>query len=178
MDFNYILDEYPSKLLINNKYYQIKSDFKNILKIDKLYKDKTFTNVEKHFIALKLFYVDEVFEDEFISAMFDFIACYKKSKKASKLLDLYKDSQYIYTAFIKEYNLDLSVCNMHWFKFMALFEELDNVLIKQIINIRDTKITPNMDKQEKERLLKLKRLFSLDNNDNHFIKMLERRDNG
>ena len=62
-----------------------------------------------------------------------FYKCGKEDKKASsnrnsteKVLDYNVDADYIYSAFMSQYNIDLQdIEYLHWWKFRALFDSLD-----------------------------------------------------
>ena len=61
----------------------------------------------------------------------------KKEQSGEALVDWDVDSDYIYAAFLQAYGIDLLVENMHWHKFLALFNALpENTLIASIIGWR------------------------------------------
>ena len=65
----------------------------------------------------------------------------KQSELTETAYDFEEDSGYIIAAFIQQYGIDLTVTDMHWFKFLALFKALtDNAFTKlQELRTLDTK---------------------------------------
>lgn len=80
-----------------------------------------------HFLFYKQALEDEVIAFE---AMMDFIRCYKDEKKAKEAekiaFDFEIDSDSIFSAFFQVYAIDLTEVKLHWFKFMALFADLND----------------------------------------------------
>ena len=65
-------------------------------------------------------------------------------------------------AALSEYGLDLHRVNMHWLMFGALFRGLpDDCRLKQIIGIRAENLSEIKDKNERQRIAKLQRIYSL-----------------
>lgn len=64
---------------------------------------------------------------------------------------------------MQQYNIDLNkIKYMHWWKFKALFEGLnENTQIVKIMGYRAMDITKIKDKEEKARYKKLKRMYQL-----------------
>ena len=76
-----------------------------------------------------------------------FLACGNPEQKQQKVKDdkeLSKDipydfdidANYIYAAFYQMYGIDLTVTEMHWFKFIALFSSLHDTVFSRIQEIR------------------------------------------
>lgn len=88
---------------------------------------------------------------------------YEKQSQSNKIYCFDFDSEYIYAAFLDQYNIDLQDINyMHWWKFKALFKSLkeDNEIVK-IMGYRSIKINDNMSKEEKEYYKKMKKLHEI-----------------
>lgn len=170
MPFDFILDEYPSEVIIDETAYKIETDFKRILSIMQFLSDDLFTEDEKLMNALHLFYTTQIPQDvhkayrEFIS----FISVYRENderdKPHVKLLDYARDSGAIVAAFIQSYKIDLTEATMHWFKFCNLLENLSDgkPRLLNLIEIRDMKIDEKMDPKDRARLRKLKKEYSLE----------------
>ncbi|SPE18696.1 Gp15 family bacteriophage protein [Latilactobacillus sakei] len=87
-------------------------------------------------------------------------------KDGEQLVSFLFDAKYIYAAFVQAYNIDLieQQGSLHWAKFSALLNTLpDDTLMRQIIDIRKTKLSEIKDKDERTRIKKLKQQFSLEN---------------
>ncbi|WIE01460.1 Gp15 family bacteriophage protein [Latilactobacillus curvatus] len=88
----------------------------------------------------------------------------KKSKDDTNLISFSLDAKYIYAAFVQAYNIDLIEQQgvLHWAKFSALLNTLpDTTLMRQIIDIRKTKLSEIKDKDERKRIKMLKKQFAL-----------------
>lgn len=72
------------------------------------------------------------------------------------------DADYIYSAFMQAYGLDLARKSLHWWQFRALFRSLpeDTQLVK-IIGYRTMKIPPKVSKEQRQHYEKLKRIYAL-----------------
>jgi hypothetical protein len=57
------------------------------------------------------------------------------------------DSEYIYTAFIQQYGIDLETTDMHWHKFLSLFNSLTGTKLNDIMSARFYK-KPSKNKKE------------------------------
>ena len=72
----------------------------------------------------------------------------------------------IFSAFMMKYNINLNKSNMHFFEFLSLFNDLDKTAFRRIVDLRS--MTPremkNFSKEQKQRILKLKEEFALEDN--------------
>lgn len=173
MSFNFILDEYPKEIVIDEAIFLINTDFKRILGIIQLLNDDLFSNEEKVKASLALFYDTSIPEEtnEAYGAMLDFIHMYKEEKGSNKsgkkeprVMDYEIDSGAIYSAFIEKYQIDLQEVIMHWFKFSVLLENLsaEKPRLLQLIEIRGMEIDEKLDSKDKAKLRKLKSEYSLE----------------
>lgn len=81
--------------------------------------------------------------------------------------NLVEDADYIFSSFYKDYKIDLvdSIGKLHWDKFNALLVSLsDETKFKKVIEIRQTKETSDMDKEQKDALRKAKKAYALKSN--------------
>lgn len=74
-----------------------------------------------------------------------------------------KDFEYIYSAFLEQYNIDLiEIEELHWYKFKALFKTLnDNCMFSKIIHYRSVDIQ-SIPKEQQDFYKKMKKMFALD----------------
>lgn len=110
--------------------------------------------------------------DDIIKACFDFFVNAKSfinpdtDGEASKEIayDLELDSNYIFSAFMEQYGIDLTENDIHYYKFVALFDSLsDDTLFKRIVSIR-TKDISKEDSKLQASYRKLKQLFEINEN--------------
>lgn len=85
-----------------------------------------------------------------------------KKKNSVPVFDFAVDEAYFFGAFLSAYDIDLNKAQLHWLDFCALFRALpDECRLKQIIGIRATDTTKIKSKEERERIRRLKKLYSL-----------------
>ncbi|MEA4875398.1 Gp15 family bacteriophage protein [Anaerorhabdus sp.] len=170
MSFNFLLDEYPNEVIINEVAYTIESNFKEILKVLQLHNDNAFSEEEKILNSISLFYKTEIphnFQEAY-NEMLNFIKMYSTDEqnqtKSPSILDYEIDNRMIYSAFKQNYRIDLNKENIHWYEFNCLLENLSDNKPKlvQIMEIRAMEIDENYSSKHKAKLRKLKREYSLE----------------
>lgn len=173
MSFNFILNEYPNEVIVDEECVNVNTDFKCILAIIQLLNDDLFSNEEKVKSSLELFYISKIptnTSDAYLE-MLNFIHMYKeenesksRNKKEPRVMDYEIDSGAIYSAFIERYQIDLREVTMHWFKFSVLLENLsaEKPRLLQLIEIRGMEIDEKLDSKDKAKLRKLKNEYSLE----------------
>jgi len=57
-------------------------------------------------------------------------------KQGARAFDWLIDSEYIFAAFLQQYGIDLETENMHWHKFLSLFNSLTGTKLNDIIQAR------------------------------------------
>lgn len=135
--FHFLVDDYPDSIrLSDGKDYRVVTDYKAVLKILMLLEDCMFDDSEKFQITLKKFYIDEINDSrlftEAYNEIFKFIGLYndsaeeKEGTSGAKIFDFEVDSASIYAAFLQLYHIDLREKSMHWFKFMALLNNIND----------------------------------------------------
>lgn len=151
---NFLLNKYPNSINIDNKDYEINSDFRTCLKIIICFEDKELTNYEKFIISLKLFY-KEIPEntEEAYKEMIKFLDVNEEEEKqdSKRVYSFTKDSLYIANAIRKTHNIDIETSEMHWWKFISLFMELDkDCFFNHLIYLRKQKQKGKLTEAEKE----------------------------
>lgn len=179
---NWLINRCPESVDVNGVKYPIHSDFRTSISFELALSDPELTEEHKVLVALRLYY-DYLPEDrEGISEAFlsafrfynlgdDFASKDDKdnlngeeSIRDSRSVYSYRyDTEYIFTSFMVAYNIDLStVENLHWWKFKVLFNNLpEDTIMKKIIDIRTTKVSSSMSKDEKKRIIRLKKIYEL-----------------
>lgn len=82
--------------------------------------------------------------------------------KAKRIYDFEADADYIYAAFLQQYQIDLQRADLHWWTFRALFHALgeDTQFIK-IVGYRSMDISKIKNREQRELYAKLKRQYAL-----------------
>lgn len=167
--FNVLLDPLPEEW----NGYPIDSDFQTGIMIAQCLEDDELSETEKFYIAFGLLFPDESNRPPMEEAgdainwfMNDFnhdnIEKSKSNQKNDSILMDYDIDQWrIYSAFLKQYGIDLNRAEMHWFVFIGLMLNLEECNFTRVMDIRNKKITPKMSREEKKRIASAKKIYSI-----------------
>ncbi|MGL5765166.1 MAG: bacteriophage Gp15 family protein [Sarcina sp.] len=180
---NILIDILPTEIKVDNEMYEINCDFRTFLLFELLMNDDVFNEEEKIVQSLMLFY-PEVPHDisQAIDKLMWFYKCGKEDnfsknntfgdkQKVHRIYDFDYDAEYIYSAFLDQYNVDLQEVNLHWWKFKAMFNGLksDNKIV-EIMGYRSIKLNTIKDEEQKKYYKKMKNLYALPVNKNEIDK--------
>lgn len=110
----------PTAIEVNGRFFPIKTDFREWLKFSQLI-------TKKDLLYDDLFYLfeNEIPNEPFFEALLKFYINENTTPRGNgadeKTFDYYEDGEYIYSAFMQQYHIDLIESNLHWHKFKALF---------------------------------------------------------
>lgn len=165
-----LLNPLPTELSVNGKYLKINTGFKAWFRFAKAIKRaKTDDDILN---ALKPVFLDKIpmcDAEEALKSCFNFFVNAKSfvnhdaDGEASTAIayDLELDSNYIFSAFLEQYGIDLTERDIHYYKFIALFDSLsENTLFKRIVSIR-TKDISKEDSKMQESYRKLQKAFEI-----------------
>lgn len=170
---NILLDPLPQ---ITPSELRIDTDFRTSIKFELLMQDNKITDKEKIMLALNLYYFEGIKDIKTaIKDMLWFYRCGKEVKKKelansdnanNKKDQIYSyefDDEYIYAAFLEQYNIDLNeIKYLHWWKFKALFNSLnEDTQIVKIMGYRAMDLSKIKDKEMKTQYKKLKKIYAL-----------------
>lgn len=172
---NLLIDLIPSEIDINNKKYEINSDFRTSILFELLMQDKLIEDSDKFNLALDLYY--PIRPDDTILAIEQLLWFYRggkdtikskgsgkgTSKNFNRVYSFEHDDDYIYAAFMDQYGIDLQdIEYLHWWKFKALFKSLkeDNEIVK-IMKYRGTDLSTIKDKEQKAYYKKMQELYKI-----------------
>lgn len=172
---NILIDLLPTTVDIEGIEYEINSDFRTSILFSLLMEDDEVSNEDKINNAFNLFYPKIPHNlVEASKKMVWFYCCGKETnnmksngsrKEISPIYSFEYDDEYIYSAFLSQYNIDLQdVEYLHWWKFKAMFKGLkeDNEIVK-IMGYRSMDLS-KVDKTQKDRYKKLKKMYELPKN--------------
>lgn len=173
---NILLTKLPDSIEVGSKSLKVKTDYREWVNLELTLENVESTTIQKLNCMMKLLLdnlqnVDESFLLEVSNGIMNFYNCGKSnndkkeniSKISKKIYSFDSDQDYIYTDFIRYYDIDLSNTNLHWWKFRKLFLELpDDSKTKTIMMYRSIVINSKMSKEHKSFYLKMKKIYSLD----------------
>lgn len=184
---NILIDNLPKTVIVDSLEYEINSNFRESILFEQLMQDHEFSDEEKIYQALSIYYpqIPENLNDA-IKEMLSFYKCGKEeeyentdsnaSKSSStKIYDFDYDADYIYSAFLSQYNIDLQdIEYLHWWKFKAMFNGLnsDNKIV-EIMGYRSIKLNSIKDEEQRKHYRKLQKLYKLPINKNEYEKQNE-----
>lgn len=170
---NVLIDKLPTKTIIDGKEYNLKTDFRNCLKVIMAFEDEELTGSEKAVIMLQLLY-EEIPEnlDEAVKKAILFLDCGEQEedkkvgsqKSSNRLYSFSKDAKYIYSAIKQTHGIDLeNVEYLHWWKFVYLFLDLNpDCFFCKIMDLRNKKRKGTLSKEEKKAYMQLFDIVNLD----------------
>lgn len=170
---NLLIDLLPTTVDIEGIEYEINSDFRASILFELLMQDVEIEDEEKIIQALQLYYKKCPKNiDEAINKMLWFYSCGKENalkadsktgSSSEKIYDFDYDDEYIYSAFLDQYGIDLNEIEyLHWWKFKAMFKALkeDNEIVK-IMGYRSIDLSKVEDKKQKEFYKKMKKIYEI-----------------
>lgn len=166
--YNMLTEKLPTKY----KGYHINTDFKCGIKISLALDDWQLGDEERVLTALSLLYGEGIPDDMNVAldGLRWFLSCGKEADKASYSdiddvdnakesvnvkgddisFDFEVDASNIYAAFLKNYNIDLTKTDMHWFQFIALFSNLKNTSLNDMMYYRTLDLSQYKGEQKAE----------------------------
>lgn len=167
----------PQTITVNGKDFPIATDFRVWVRFDCLTERKTMgpdTLAE----VLALVFPERVLPErvlpdslsETLSALFRFYACGEDGNKKRKstprsqkrVVSFSHDSPLIYAAFLAQYGIDLTRENLHWWKFRALFDGLnEHQKICEVVGWRAADLSKIKDKERRAFYRKMQEIYKL-----------------
>lgn len=170
---NLLIDLLPTSVGIDDKKYEINSDFRTSILFELLIQDNSIDRKNKIHMALKLYYpVIPKNIDEAIEKILWFYRCGKdvtnskgngKCKTVTQIYSFEHDDDYIYAAFMDQYKIDLQdIEYLHWWKFKAMFNSFkEDIKIVKIMEYRSVDLSKIKDKDQKAYYRKMKELYKI-----------------
>lgn len=163
--FNFLCDTLPDSITIDGINYPIYTDFRNWVKIELLLSHRF--SAENLVEIIRLCY--KVLPADIEKAVngilvFYTMGGYERGDIKSKVRKAYSfdcDSEYIYSAFMQCYSIDLLKSNMHWWQFRTLFSSLGECTFTKIMHYRRADITRVKNSEQKAFYRKMKRIYRL-----------------
>ncbi len=166
---NILIDALPKSVSISGEEYAIHTNFRDWIRLELTLSGQA-TNEDKMLALFKMFCsalpptkelaVEGVME--FFSGMKEAETGTGNTKPQKRIYSFEHDAEYIYSAFLSQYNIDLNEMDMHWWKFKALFKGLDDThKISKIMEFRAVELTKIKDKEQKSYYRRMKELYRL-----------------
>ena len=168
---NILVDELPEAIEINGIEYAVNSDFRTGLGCILDMESSELTDEEKCILLLRRIYGDVILEDgeTAIKLAVKFLDGGKEPPEEenpfadnTRLYSFEKDSALIYAAFRQTHGIDLQKVDLHWWQFLALFQDLGaDTAFCNMINLRRRVNSGEATKEERQYALKLGDAFEV-----------------
>ena len=159
--FNVLLERLP-------KYwhgYRIDTDFRTGIQIMQCLSDEEFSEDERIRHSLSMLFIEEKPDiEEALEGLAWYMSEFNHDNHTAKKQ---ADQWRIYSAFKKQYAIDLNTAKMHWFVFMGLLSNLEECAFTRVVDIRLRKIDPKAGQKEKKALKEAKQIYQLEDADAH-----------
>lgn len=166
---NILCDELPDYVVLFGEKYPVHTDFRRWMKVSCILEEENLKKPEVVAKILKLCYKEKL-PPNHISALLGIMSFLNRGTDLSvshkteseKLYSFCDDASIIYSSFYIRYGIDLTKEEMHWYKFLALFETLtDDNPFKTVLKIRTTDEREIKDQKAKKQLMKLKQKYAI-----------------
>ena len=166
---------YPSKVKIEDREYEINTDFRIAIECNQIALDDKISDFER---ALAIIY--KLYGEKGLNANSDlnrllelgqkYLSCGKEvenNENEEPDMDFVQDMDYIEASFMSDYNIDLSSTEMHWYKFYNLINGLSNsemgscCVLNRVRNLRTYDTSQIKDAKERSKIEKAKEQVAL-----------------
>lgn len=176
MKEDFITGILPETVVIDGTAYPIRCDFRIGMQFERIYSSEL--DERGKIVRLLQMYYSEIPPNitEAINQMLWFYRCgepeekeednnrrqrYQRRNSKDPAYSFAQDSPYIYAAFKEQYGIDLTEVEMHWWKFMALFESLnEDTKMSRIMYYRKVS-TSGLPKEKRAFLNEMKKLYKI-----------------
>lgn len=155
-----MIGELPTCINVCGKIYEIRTDFRDILRIILAFGDVELEEEHQAYICLKVLYIDfdnmpESAYGEAYEKAVQFIDCGKEpseNKKSPRTMDWEQDENIIFSAVNRVAGMEVrSASYMHWWTFMGFFSEIGECTFSQVQALRHKKATgKKLEKHERD----------------------------
>lgn len=178
---NVLIEGLPKTVTVNGSPFSLKTNFYIGIIFTELMTDSKITPYEKVIRAIDLWYQEKppIMESyDQIKEAFDKIMWFytmgeneeestsnsrvRVRNRPTRILDYEADQAYIVSAFQQQYGIDLTVENIHWWRFKMLFNGLtEKTKMVKIMQYRAMEIDPKMPEKQRKFYQEMKILYAL-----------------
>ena len=163
---NILTDKLPDVYVLSDgRELTFDTDYRLWIKIELLLQDDDIAPDHKQITAVRLVFPDENFSNELFRFVMWFFRCGEPPRDTGRTSRKYYsagfDAPYIFAAFMQQYGVDLTACNMHWWKYRALFKGLKDTKFNDIVSWRAEDIDIDLPESRREFLYEMQELYEL-----------------
>lgn len=178
---------YPKYAQIEDRMYEINTDFKVAIKCNEIAEDTSISDTERALAIIYLLFGEKGLrsndKEQLLEKAKYYLSCGQEIEKTNEEpdMDYIEDYSYIKTSFRSDYGIKLDEENIHWWEFNELMNGLSNselgdcCVLNRIRNLRNLDLKEISDKKERDKLAKAKEQVALKRNkkENHLTKEQE-----
>lgn len=165
-----LTQQLPDTITVSGGQYPIRTDFRVWLEFTSLMlSEKPAGGKAVEMLVLLFDTLPPSFHDTWEAVLKFYTGSSEKQKNggedstgAKRIYDFEADADYIYAAFLQQYQIDLQRARLHWWTFRALFHALgeDTQFIK-IVSYRSMDLSKIKNREQREMYAKLKKQYAL-----------------
>lgn len=178
---------YPKYAQIEDRKYEINTDFRVAIKCNEVSQDETIGEHERGLAIVYLLFGEKGLKSndrvELLKKAKYYLSCGKEIEETDEQpdMDYVEDYPYIKTSFRSDYGIKLDEEKIHWWEFNELMNGLSNselgdcCLLNRIRNLRNFDTKDIKDRKEREKIEKAKQQVELKKykKENHLTKEQE-----
>lgn len=163
---NILTDDLPESVSIKHTEYQVRSSFRDCLRIMLAFEDSELTKREKMQVLLSMYMGLPKDIEEAIKQANWFLNCGEEGKSTSgpRVYSFAKDAPMIFAAFKQVHGIDLTQTDLHWWQFTALFQAViahQENAFGQLVTLRHKLKTGSATKEERDAARKIPDLIDI-----------------
>ena len=179
---------YPKYAQIEDRIYEINTDFRVAIKCNEVATDETISDYERSLAIIYLLFGEKGLKSNDKEILLEkakyYLSCGKELEPIDEEpdMDYIEDYALIKTSFRSDYGIKLDQENIHWWEFNELINGLSNselgdcCILNRIRNLRTYDTKDIKDKKEREKIEKAKQQVALKKykRENHLTKEQEK----
>lgn len=169
---NILIDKLPDYIEVNGNQFPIKTDFRHWIKFTQIMLENKPEFQKIADIYCELFCkLPKAPLTDVLNAIMCFYSPLQnvnlqgKNNNTQRQYDYDVDAELIYSAFQQQYEIDLTVANLHWWQFKALLNNLnDATQFIKVVGYRSIDLSKLKDKEQRKYYSKMKHIYKLPDN--------------
>jgi hypothetical protein len=180
---NILTDRLPEAIRVNEKIYEINSDFRDCLRIIMAFEDNDLTGFEKQLVLLSNLYKELPPEEDAKEAAEKAVRFLNGGEEEGegsmtsnlRLFSFTKDARFVFSAFQQTHGIDLQHTQyLHWWQFLTLFMDLGaDTMFCNLVGLRKRVKTGKASKEERRVAREMGDIFDVPDIDNRTIEEKE-----
>lgn len=164
---------YPRYAQIEDRLYEINTDFKVAIRCNEVSQDETISDEERAMAIIYLLFGEKGLKSndkvQLLEKAKKYLSCGEEvvDNNEKPDMDYIQDYPYIKTSFRSDYGIKLDEENLHWWEFNELMNGLSNsemgncCILNRIRNLRNFDLKTISDSKERQKIRKAQEQFAL-----------------